>query len=376
VQFLPVRPICAAGRLPAQRRYGLPVPDGESALNVLPVVPWLGAALLLVLLVALNVPPPTGRSPRTRVRGSALADPRAAAAGLVAVLLLVLVARLGPERVGDNPVPALVVGLGWPLLFVVPAVVGLVRRLPAGPDDAPGAPRDVRPAVVGAVAVAGYLALVPSASAPRTLGYALGGYALAVLALGIALGAPAVARTEVLGLLVRWAALGPRLVHWHPPRGAAAVLAVVLAGAWVERAQRTAAWFELAPGRTDTVLLVVACGSVAGLGAMALTRWSDGRSAPVLLPLAAAAVVAGVLRRALISAQLLWDSVGPGAPGFDPDPLGVAGGQAAALAVVVVGSVLAVTVLARRVGAGAARLPGTGVVLVLTGVSGYLVLAA
>jgi hypothetical protein len=123
------------------------------------------------------------------------------------------------------------------------------------------------------------------------------------------------------------------------------------------------------------VALLAGSTAVAGLAAVGLTRWSDGRAAPVLLPLAAAAVVAAVLRRALISAQLLWDSVGPGTPGLSPDPLGVAGGQAASLAVAAAGGALAAVVLARRVGGGAARLPGTAVVLVLTGITGYLVLA-
>jgi hypothetical protein len=350
------------------------VQEEETALGVLPVLPWAGASLLLVLLVALNVPAPSGRPPLARVPGSPLADPRVAVLALAAVAGLVLGARLGPASVLTNPVPALVVGLGWPLLFVVPAAVGLVRRRGARPDDAPGAPRDVRPAVAGAALVVGYLALARSPTAPRTLAYALAGYALAALALGIALGPAAVARSEPLGLLGRWAALGPRLVRWHPPRGAAAVLVVVLGGTWAERAQRTSAWFELSPGRLEQVALLLGAVTVAGLAAVALTRWSDGRAAPVLLPATAAAVVASVLRRTMISGQLLWDTAGPGSSGFVPDPLGVAGGQAAALALVTLGGALAAAVLARRVDGGSARLPGTGVVLALTGITAVTVL--
>lgn len=348
-------------------------------LNVLPVAPWLGAALLVVLLVAVNVAPPHTpphtRPPLTRVAGSAFAGIRTAGVGLAAVILLVVVARVGPGSVLENPVPALVVGLGWPLLFATPAVAGLVRRPAARPEDAPGAPRDVRPAVAAAALVVGYLSLVSTPTDPRTLAVALGGYVLGVLALGIALGRPVVARTEVIGLLARWSALGPRLVRWQPPRGAAAVLAVVLGGAWAERAQRTTWWFEATPGRQEQVLLLAAGVAVAGLAGLALTRWSDGRAAPVLLPLAGAAVVAGVLRRAMISGQLLWDQSGLGEPGVSPDPLGVAGGQGAALAMTALGGALAAAVLARRVGAGAARLPGTGVVLAVTAVTAWVVLA-
>jgi hypothetical protein len=85
-------------------------------------------------------------------------------------------------------------------------------------------------------------------------------------------------------------------------------------------------------------------------------------------------VVAGVLRRLLISVQQLADHVGAGAPGIVLEPLGTAGGQGAALALVALGGALAATVLARRVGGGAQRLPGVGVVLAVTAVSASVVL--
>lgn len=341
---------------------------------VLPVAPWLGGTLLAVLVVALTVPAPAGRRPMARVRGSGLAGLRTGLVGLLVVAGLAALARFGPAGVTDNPVPALVVGLGWPLLFAGSAAFGLVHRPSAREQDVPGAPKDARPAVVAAALVVGYLALVTTPTDPRRLAAALAAYAVLALAVAIALGRDVLARVEAMGLLARWTALGPRLVRWHPPRGAAAVLAVVLGGTWAERAQRTAEWFELTPGRLEQLVLAAACVGVAGLGAVVLTAWSDGRAAPVLLPVTAAAVVAAVLRRALISAQLLWDQLGPGQPGVDPDVLGVVGGRLAALAVVTAGGAVAAVVLARRVGPGSARLPGTAVVLALTGVSGWLAL--
>ena len=342
--------------------------------SVLPVLPWTAAAALLVLLVALNVPVPAERSAQLRTGGSWLTGRRSGPVALVVIVALVVVARTAGSTEVDNPVPALLVGLVWPALLVVPALASAALRRRAEVTGA-DVVRDTRPAVFPALAVVGYLTLATRPTEPRTLGTALGVYAVVLLAVAVALGRSAAARTECLGLLARWAALGPGLVRWHPPRGAAAVLVVLLGGAWAERLQRATVWTDAAPGRTGQLVLLAAALTVAAGGAALLTASSDGRAAPVLLPLTAAAVLAGVLRRAVISAQLLWDSVGPGSPGLSPDPLGVAGGQAAALAVAAVGGALAAAVLARRVGTGAARLPGTAVVVALTAVTSAVVLA-
>jgi hypothetical protein len=84
-------------------------------------------------------------------------------------------------------------------------------------------------------------------------------------------------------------------------------------------------------------------------------------------------VLAGITRRALISAQLLADQLAGPRP-VDPDPLGVVGGQVLSLALVVLGAGAAGAVLARRTGQETARLPGVAVLLALTGVSAWLVL--
>jgi hypothetical protein len=349
----------------------------DEVVAVLPVVPWTLAALATVLIVALGVPPGGPRPATVRSPPSPVAGRTGAAVALAAAAAVVVVCRVGPASELRNPAPALVVGLGWPLLFLLPALVGLVRRRP---DDAPDPAReDVRPAAAAALAVVGFLTLPVASTTPYAVGTAVAGYALIMITACIALGRRLVAaRFELLGLLVRWLALGRALPRWAAPRGALAVLAVLLGGAWFERYERTTAWTVGLPGRGTTLAgLAVALGLAAtGAGALHLaTRrgGAPGTAAAVLLPLAAAVTVAGVSRRAMISAQLLADQAA-GPRTVDPDPLGLLGGQALALGLVVLGAALGATVLARRMGQETARLPGVGVLLLLTGASAWLVL--
>ena len=348
----------------------------DESVAVLPVLPWTLAAVATVLVVALSVPP-GGPRPATLAAGaSPVAGRVGALLAALAVAVAVAVARFGPASELDNPVPAAVVGLGWPLLLLVPGLVGLLR--PAGRDTGDQPRDDVRPAVLAAGGVLGYLVVPYSPLRPAAVATALAAYALVVVAVGVALGRAAAGRFEVLGLLARWGAVGRRLPRWAAPRGALAVLAVVLGGGWFERYERSTEWLAGLPDRSDTAFGLALALGVAAVGAFALHRATRGRgaagtAAAVLLPLALATAVAGVLRRALISAQLLADqAVGP--RGIDPDPFGVLGGQALALTVVVVGGCLSSAVLARRVGEETARLPGVGVLLVLTGASAWVVL--
>lgn len=339
---------------------------------MLPVGPWLLAAVSTVLVIALSVPPGGPREAGLRAGPSFVAGRVGASLALLAAVLIFAVARFGPPSDLENPVPALVVGLGWPLLLLLPGLVGLVRP---GRDDARGA-RDARWALLPALAVVAFLTLPVSPTRPVAVATAVAAYALAVLAGAVAFGRTAVAtRFEALGLLARWGLLGRSLLRWAPPRGALAVLAVVLGGAWFERYERTLAWTADLPGRGTTVVGLAVALLVAGAGAWLLhaaTRSAPGTAAAVLLPLAALTAVAGVARRALISAQLLVDQVAERP--IEADPFGLAGGQALALALVVVGGALSAAVLARRMGPETARLPGLGVLLLLTGASAWVVL--
>jgi hypothetical protein len=207
---------------------------------------------------------------------------------------------------------------------------------------------------------------------------AVAAYAVLVVAVAVALGRPAAGRFEVLGLLARWGAVGRGLPRWAAPSGALTVLAVVLGGGWFERYERSSAWTAGLSDRSTSALGLALSLALAGLGALALhratrSRGGVGTAAAVLLPLAVATAAAGVLRRALISAQLLADQAA-GPRTVDPDLFGVLAGQALALAVVVLGGCLACAVLARRVGEETARLPGVAVLLALTGVSAWVVL--
>lgn len=342
--------------------------------SVLPVTPWLLAAVATVLVVALSVPPGGPRQADRTAPLPPLHRPVVAAGLAAGVLALVLGARLGPDSELRNPVPALVVGLGWPLLLLLPALLGLVR-----PATACDPVRSVWPAVLPACALAAALTLPLNPARPDAVGTALAAYALVVLAGAVAAGRSAVAvRLEVLGLLAAWLTVGRRLPRWAAPPGALAVLAVVLGGAWFERYERTAAWSARLPDRADAVLGLLAALALAGLGALALAgatrrRGAAGTAAAVLLPLTAGTVLAGVVRRALISAQLLADQAA-GSRAVDPDPLGIAGGQLLSLALVGLGGGLAAVVLARRTGAETARLPGLGVLLTLTAGSAWSVL--
>lgn len=348
--------------------------------SLLPVLPWTLAAVATVLVAALSIPPGGPRPAHLRSGPSPVAHRTVALlAGLAAVAVLV-VSRAGPDSPLDNPVPALVVGLGWPLLLLLPGLVGLARRRRDQDAADPGALPDARPAALTALAVVGYLVLPVSPLEPAAVGTAVAAYALVVAAASIAAGRRAVAeRLEVLGLLAQWASLGRALPRWAAPRGALAVLAVVLGGAWAERYERSGSWVSGLPTRVDTLLLLVGALVAAGAGAAVLHRatrtGAAGTAAAVLLPLALATAAAGAARRALISAQLLADQAAGPRP-LDPDPLGIVGGQLLALAVVLLGGALSSAVLARRMGEETARLPGVAVLLALTAVSAAVVLQA
>lgn len=346
--------------------------------TVLPVAPWTLFALSLVVLVALSVPAGGPHDAPLRTRRPALAGRLWAALALALALAAAAVARFGPASELDNPVPAAIVGLGWPLLLVLPTLVGLLRPRGIHEDAGDIAGDNVRPAVLGAAAIVMFLTLPDSSTATMTVGYAVAAYTTVVVAFTVAFGRAAVAaRFEVLGLLAQWAALGRGLPGWAAPRGALAVLTVLLGGAWFERYERTTAWAQDLPDRQRAVAGLAVAVALAAAGAVLLRRavrvGAPGTAAAALLPLVLATTVAGVLRRALISVQLLLDQAG-GARPVDPDPLGVAGGQSLALGLVALGGALSAAVLARRMGDQTARLPGVGVLLLLTGVSAWVVL--
>ena len=341
------------------------------------------ALVLVVLAVGLAVPPRGGVVPGEALPAEARepvpAGPTGGSpyGGLLTLTVLVVLgatARLGGSVETTNPVSILVVGLGPFLLLVVPLVLSplLGRAAAAGPPVL-----DARLAVLPAAATAVFLVLPASSAAPGLVASGLLSYAVVLAAVGVTLGLDGMRRADALGLLARWAALGPRLGAWAPPRGAAAVVAAVLGGVCAERFERTTFWQNTFPTRTELlaalVVLVLAALALAFALERATRAW-PGTAAAVLVPLLAGAVAGTLVRRAIISAQLLRERVQPGQQSVSVDPLGIAGGQALALVLVGLGASVAAAVLARRVGRGSARLPGLGLLLLATGGIGVLVL--
>lgn len=339
---------------------------------VLPVLPSVAAALVLVLTVGLLAPArravPDGEPAGQPVAARSWTGGRVS--GLLALLLLTALAalaRFGPANELDNPASALVVGIGPLAVLLLPVLaVGRARST----DD--GGPPTVWPAVPVTLAVAAYLSAVPSRAEPPRLGAALAACAVVAVAAALALGRDVVERAEPVGLLAGWAALGPRLVRWDPPGGAAAVLAIVAGAAWCERWARSEAWAGAPRDQADLWTLFGGFVLLAAALAAGLQRWS-GPVAAALVPLAIGAVVAAGLRRALISGQLLLEQAGL-SDRVEPDLLGTVGGQVAALSVVAVAGCLATVVVARRSGEGPDRLPALAVVLLVTAVSSTVVL--
>lgn len=339
---------------------------------VLPVLPSVTAAVVLVLTVGLLAPARGPVAGEPVAAGSWTGGRTSGALALVALAVLAAVARFGPAGELDNPASALVVGLGPLAVLLVPLLVPLLAAGRTRPTAAE-APPTVWPAVPVTLAIAAYLSGVPARAAPPRLGAALAACAVLVVAAALALGRRAVVRAEPVGLLAAWSSLGPRLVRWEPPRGASGVLAVVVGGAWCERWTRSEAWARVARDQTDLWLLLGAFVLLAAGLAAVLQRWSGPVAAAAMVPLAIGAVVAAGLRRALISGQLLLEQARL-RDRVEPDLLGTVGGQVAALSLVAVAGCLACVVVARRSGEGPARLPALAVVLLVTAVSGVVVL--
>jgi hypothetical protein len=332
---------------------------------LLPVVPSVATVVVVVLTVGLLVTPPAQVPEPDGTTRSWTASRTGGLVALVLLAALAAAARFGARSELDNPVPALVVGLGPVLLVLLPLLVTAARRSDRG------TPGSAWPAVPAAVVATAYLAAVPGRAEPARLGAALAVVAVVAVAAALALGRGTAARLDPAGLLAAWVALGRDLVRWAPPAGATALLAVALGGAWCERWSRTASWAGSARDEADLWLLLGAWVLAALVLVALLARAAGATAAAVAVPLVVGAVVAGGLRRALISAQLLAEQAGL-VDRVRADPLGLVGGQVAALAVVGVAGCVAAVVLARRSGPGSARLPGLSLLLVASAVSAWV----
>jgi hypothetical protein len=338
----------------------LPVPPA-----LLVAVTVLLAALVATRLRALSAAPPGGAGRRWGP------VPYAGAAVLLAALAGI--ARWGPPAEPDNLAAVGSVNLLWPAVFLVAAA----RRRDGSPGPA------VWPAAVAAAAWAGFLVASAVRVAPRTLAVWLAAYGVVTVAGCVAVGRDRWLRSaEVFGLLAGWS--GTRLTGWRPPAGAAAVLGAVYGGTVFARVRLTGLWGDVAVSPDARRWTWVAGAAAIGGGALlssGLARWAVRRDAAgsveaALLPVVAAAVVATLLRRALVAAQLLPQLAGLGGPrAVDLNPGGTGTQQLLAWLVVTTGSVAGAVVLARRVPGVRRRDPGL-VTLCLSGALAALAVTA
>jgi hypothetical protein len=356
----------------------------------LPVSPLVAALLAGALVLACSFAWPLGPGP-----AAAKPDPRASSwAGrlsapqvvtriaAVAILLLAIAAgRAGADDELENLAPALVVGAVWPLLVLASAVLGpvwrwidpwdaIARPFSDGRGQAPG---HVWPAVLVALPWVWYLSAYPDTLRPRAVGAILALYSLVTVAGCLALGRRRwLATAEPLGIVLSWLALLPRrrLADWEPPRGAEALLGVLIGGVLFGAARRSELWGGLNTVREATAVatlgLLASCAAAYGVLAWMATRagWRGVRAAAAraVVPALAGIVVAVALdrNRLFTSVQLLpglfgdpfgrgWDLLGRAGAGLDPAPLGVRGLLWTQLGVLLAGHVAGAIVLARRV---------------------------
>ena len=368
---------------------------GHPHVDVPVLVVALGAATL-VAMVALATPQrEPGPDPETPPAGSwaGRLDPPLVATRSLALLLLVLAivaGRLGADDELDNLAPALVIGVGLPVLVAGSLVLGglwrwidpwdTAARLLA-PRDTSEPPGHVWPAVAVVLPGLWFLSVHPRPLDPRAVGAALAAYSVVTLAGCVALGrARWLASAEPLGLVLSWVGLLPRrLEGWQPPRGAGVLLGVVTGGLVFGLVRRSELWVPVLRRPEaelwSTLGFAAACLLGAGLALLA------GRGAPHRAALAARSlvpVVAGVVlavglerNRLFTSLQLLpglvgdplgrgWDLLGPATQGLGPPPLGAVGLVSLQIAVVVAGHVAAAFLVTRRY-VGDERLPAIAV---------------
>jgi hypothetical protein len=355
----------------------------------LPISPLVAATAGagLVLLVAFAVPRGTRRSVETPERKLASWGPLTApqlVTRVVAVAVLVLAiaaGRLGVDDQLENLAPALVVGALWPLLVLGSICLGPIWRWLDPWDSvaralARGEPESdslhVWPAVVVSVAWVWYLSAYRQTLDPRSVGAMLALYTLLTVGGALALGRTRwLSSAEPLGILLSWLALLPRrrLTDWQPPRGAEALLGVLLGGVLFGAIRRSELWGGLNTADHAEIYaavgVVLFCAAAVGvLSLMAMSAEELGAravAARAAVPAVAAIIVAVAMdqNRLTTSVQLLpglfgdpfgrgWDLFGRAGAGLDPAPLGDTGLVTAQLALVLAGYVVGAAILARR----------------------------
>ncbi len=325
------------------------------------------------------------------------------ALAVVVLLVTIAAARLGVDDQLENLAPALVVGAAWPLLVLVSIGLGPVWRwcdpwdslARLGTRGEAGEVADQRedaaqvwPAAVLALPWVWYLGATADPLDPRAVGIVLAVYSVVTLAGCVAVGRQRwLATAEPLGILLGWLALLPRgrLAGWQPPRGAEALLGVLVGGVAFGAVRRSQQWtgVDAATGAWAYAALALTASCAAVLLLLVLGRRvarplrGEAGVARAVVPVVAAVVVAVALGRNRLtsSLQLLpgligdpfgrgWDLLGPAVDGLDPAPLGVNGLLTAQVAVLVLGHLIGAVVVAWRLDR-RARMPTTVVLALL-----------
>jgi hypothetical protein len=228
------------------------------------------------------------------------------------------------------------------------------------------------------------------------VGAGLAAYSIATVAGCLAFGRKRwLSRAEVFGILFSWIARLPRrrLLDWHPPRGAEAILGVLAGGLLFGAVRRSSLW-----GALNVAPLAVLYATAGLLGACAATtaflwamgRWSSRHRSPgattaaAVPAVASLAVAIGMARNRLFTlVQLLpgvasdpfglgWDLFGTADWALNPDPFGHVGLSLLQLLVLVAGHLAGAWVLSHRVDL-PHRTPGVVALGVLVGAAALAV---
>jgi hypothetical protein len=303
--------------------------------------------------------------------------------GVAILALAILAGRLGSQNQLENFAPAVMVGVGWPLLLVASAILGPVWRWldpwdgmarPVASLGKPGG--DVRWAVLPALGWAWFLGAFPRSLDPGVVGLVLGAYSIVTLAGCLALGRRTwLARAEPFGMVFGWLAMLPRrlLSAWTPPRGAEVVLGVLAGGLVFGAIRLSSLWGEL--NTAPAALLYATVGVVVSGAAFAALLWAASRRAEGIgaqggVVASAVPAIGGLAVSLALSRNRLFTSIQL-LPGLlldpfgrseeplsvNPSPLGETGLVVAQTVVLLAGCLAGAIVLARRAEPGR-RAPG------------------
>lgn len=306
----------------------------------------------------------------------------------VAVLLAAIAAgRLGRNEVTDNLAPALIVGVGWPVMVALSALIGRVwdrvdpwdtlaqvaAPLSGDRDDEPGdVERDVWWALPATTALVWYLGAYRQALLPQSVATALGVYTIITVAGCLAVGRRRwLERAEAVGLLLRWIGLirRRRLVGWAAPEGADVVVGVVAGGLLFGMLRSSRLLNPLIFGLPQVPAEAVGVAVLAAVGAAVV--WfaeracrrvgAAGTAAAAAIPVIAGLAIAGAMVRGqlLLALQLLpavasdplgrgWDLFGTADLQIVPNPLGDALHAGVQVAVLVLGGAAAGVIARQR----------------------------